>query len=72
MIDIKKWIRSFKLTIPVEYDVSRQREWVSDVKISNKQVRAIVTDYFDKMDYKERQAWINSNAKVLNRRLGHG
>ena len=69
---IKTWFRSLKLTIPVEYDVSRQREWVSDVKISNKQVRAIVTDYFDKMNYKERQAWINSNAKVLSRRLGHG
>jgi len=72
MINIKKWISSLKITVPVEYDVSRQREWVSEVKINNKQVRAIVTDYFNKMDYKERQAWINSNAKVLRRRLEHG
>ena len=69
MINLKTWLRSLKITVPVEYDVSRQREWVSEVKISSKQVRAIVTDYFDKMNYKERQAWINANAKVLSRRI---
>ena len=59
-----------KLSIAVDYEVSRQREWISDIKLTNEQVSAIVKDYFNKMDYKERQAWITSNAKTRTRRLG--
>ena len=59
-----------KLSIAVDYEVSRQREWISDIKLTNEQVSAIVKDYFNKMDYKERQAWITSNAKTMTRRLG--
>ena len=59
-----------KLSIAVDYEVSRQREWISDIKLTNEQVSAIVKDYFNKMDYKERQAWITSNAKTMTRRVG--
>lgn len=61
-----------KITVAVDYEIPRQREWAADIKLTNEQVRAIVTDYFNKMDYKERQAWIASNIKTrttISRRL---
>ena len=47
-----------KLKVAIDYDVLRQRERVAEVKLTGAQAKAIVVDYFNKMDYKERQLWM--------------
>ena len=44
-----------KFNVPIGYDVPRQCEIAKDVKLSDKQVRAIVQDFFNTMNYKQRE-----------------
>ena len=50
-----------KLKLTIGYNVARQRESVASVEIPSKLTHAIVTDYFNNMDYNERQSWLTKN-----------
>ena len=51
--------------LEISYDVDKQKPVFVNISLSNKQVRNIVEDFFNKMEYKEKQEWINKNATVL-------
>ena len=51
--------------LEVDYDVRNQKPIYIDVKLSTRQVNNIVKNFFNKMEYKEKQDWINKNATVL-------
>ena len=52
-----------KFNVPIGYDVPRQCEIVKDVKLSDKQVRAIVQDFFNRMNYEQRETWLRQNLR---------
>lgn len=56
-----------KFNVPIGYDVPRQCEIAKDVKLSDKQVRAIVQDFFNTMNYKQRENWLRQNLRNYNK-----
>jgi len=52
-----------KFNVPIGYDVPRQCEIAKDVKLSDKQVRAIVQDFFNRMNYEQRETWLRKNLR---------
>jgi len=59
-----------RLKVAIGYNVARQKERVAEFKISSAQARAIVTDYFNKMDYDERELWmIKQKIKTVSTQL---
>jgi hypothetical protein len=52
-----------KFSVPIGYDVPRQCEITKDVKLSDKQLKAIVQDFFNRMDYEQREAWLRQNLR---------
>ena len=56
-----------KFNVPMGYDVPRQCEIAKDVKLSDKQVRAIVQDFFNTMNYKQRETWLRQNLRNYNK-----
>tara|TARA_Y100000310_G_scaffold344761_1_gene459311 strand:+ start:1940 stop:2125 length:186 start_codon:yes stop_codon:yes gene_type:complete len=59
-----------KLKVAVDYNVVRQREQVVEIRLTAAQAKAIVTDYFNNMDYSGRQLWlIKQKVKTLSTEL---
>ncbi len=59
-----------RLKVVVGYNVQRQREQVAEIKLTADQAKAIVMDYFNNMDYEERQSWIaKQRVRVLSSNL---
>lgn len=56
-----------KFNVPIGYDVPRQCEIAKGVKLSDKQVRAIVQDFFNTMNYKQRETWLRQNLRNYNK-----
>ena len=51
----------------LDYNVQRQRERVAEIRLTAAQAKAVVTDYFNNLDYTERQSWImKQKVKVLS------
>ena len=50
-----------KLKLTIGYNVARQRESVASVEIPSKLANSIISDYFNNMDYSERQSWLTKN-----------
>tara|TARA_R110002020_G_scaffold23481_1_gene78052 strand:+ start:160 stop:354 length:195 start_codon:yes stop_codon:yes gene_type:complete len=50
-----------KVRKAIDFDKVKQREVVVDFTLDKKQVREIVKNFFNVMDYRERQAWLNEN-----------
>ena len=55
--------RTHKFKIPISYDIPRQSEVIKIVKLTDSQMRAIAQDFFNKMDYEQRQQWIRKNLR---------
>lgn len=56
-----------RLKVAVDYNVQRQRERVAEIRLTAAQAKAVVTDYFNNLDYTERQSWImKQKVKVLS------
>ena len=51
--------------LEIDYDVRRQRPIYVDLSISPAQVKEIIKNFLNEMEYKEKQDWINKNATVL-------
>lgn len=51
--------------IEIDYDTRQQKPVHVSVNLTNSKVKEIVRDFFNKMEYKEKQDWINKNATVL-------
>ena len=55
-----------RLKVALDYNVQRQRERVAEIRLTAAQAKAIVTDYFNSLDYTERQSWImKQKVKIL-------
>jgi len=50
-----------KVRKAIDFDKVKQREVVVDFTLDKKQVKEIVKNFFNVMDYRERQAWLNEN-----------
>ena len=50
-----------KVRKAIDFDKVEQREVVVDFTLDKKQVKEIVKNFFNVMDYRERQAWLNEN-----------
>ena len=50
------------IKLPYDYDKQQHKELVTQITISSDQVKAIVLNHLYKMDYYERQAWIEKHA----------
>jgi len=50
-----------KFKIPINYDVSNQKEVIAQVNIPAPKVREIVADFFDRKKYYERRKWLQNN-----------
>ena len=55
-----------KFDIPINYDISEQKEVVIKANIPTSKVREIVQDFFDKKDYKQRRKWLKKNLDEIN------
>jgi|3_EtaG_2_1085321.scaffolds.fasta_scaffold52325_4 hypothetical protein len=56
-----------RLKVALDYNVQRQRERVAEIRLTAAQAKAVVTDYFNNLDYTERQSWImKQKVKVLS------
>lgn len=55
--------------VPIDYYVPKQTEIVVEVDLTSFQAKAIVQDYINNMDYKERQAWIKKQGVKVKRRI---
>ena len=50
-----------KVRKAIDFDKVEQREVVVDFTLDKKQVKEIVKNFFNVMDYRERQVWLNEN-----------
>lgn len=50
-----------KVRKAIDFDKAKQREIVVDFTLDKKQVKEIVKNFFNVMDYGERQAWLDGN-----------
>ncbi|MBU97971.1 MAG: hypothetical protein CL429_02640 [Acidimicrobiaceae bacterium] len=55
--------------VPIDYYVPKQEEVVVEINLTDLQVKAIVQDHINRMDYKERQAWIKKQGVKVKRRI---
>ena len=56
-----------RLKVALDYNVQRQRERVAEIRLTAAQAKAVVTDYFNNLDYTERQSLImKQKVKVLS------
>jgi hypothetical protein len=56
-----------RLKVAIDYNVQRQRERVAEIRLTAGQAKAVVTDYFNNLDYAGRQSWImKQKVKVLS------
>ena len=51
--------------LEIDYDVRRQKPIYVDLVLSPSKTKEIVKKFLNKMEYKEKQDWINKNATVL-------
>ena len=50
-----------KVRKAIDFDRVKQKEIVADFILDKKQVKEIVKNFFNVMDYGARQAWLNEN-----------
>ena len=50
-----------KVRKAIDFDKVGQREIVAEFVLNKKQTKEIVKNFFNVMDYGERQAWLNEN-----------
>ena len=50
-----------KVRKAIDFDKVKQREIVVDFTLDKKQVKKIIKNFFNIMDYGERQAWLKKN-----------
>ena len=55
-----------KFDIPINYDISEQKEVVIKANIPTSKVREIVQDFFDKQSYDQRRDWLISHVDEIN------
>jgi hypothetical protein len=51
--------------IEIDYDRRQQRPVYVNVTLTNDKAKEIIRYFFNKMEYKEKQDWINKNATIL-------
>jgi len=47
--------------LEIDYNVKDQQPILVDIELSKKQVKQIVENYFNSMEYKDKQEWIKIN-----------
>jgi hypothetical protein len=55
-----------KFDIPINYDISEQKEVVIKANIPTSKVREIVQDFFDRQSYDQRRDWLTSHVDEIN------